>query len=100
MSSAKHSNGRTCARIWICLAGLTAIEVVLAYRHFLSPGMMMLVLMALSVAKAGMIMNWFMHLGTERLNLILSLLPPLILVLALLFGFFPDAYRVVELRAH
>jgi len=99
MKSTEHSS-RIYAWIWLYLLGLTGIELVMAYRHVFSPGMMMLVLMALSVAKAGMIMNWFMHLGGERMSLVLSLLPPLILVLALLFGFFPDAYRLAELRPH
>jgi hypothetical protein len=38
-----------------------------------------------------------MHLGSERLTLVLTLLPPLILVLSLLFGLFPDAFRLFEL---
>jgi caa(3)-type oxidase subunit IV len=91
------SSTRTYSWIWIYLLGLTCIELVLAYEHVFSPGGMMLVLMLLSVAKAAMIMNWFMHLGSERLSLVLSLVPPLILVLSLLFAFFPDAFRLFEL---
>jgi caa(3)-type oxidase subunit IV len=86
--------------IWFYLLGLTGIELILAYQHVFTPGMMMLVLMMLSVVKAGMIMNWFMHLGSERMALVLSLLPPLILVLCLLFGFFPDAFRLFHLGVH
>jgi caa(3)-type oxidase subunit IV len=88
------------ARIWIYLLGLTGIELALAYRHVFAPGVMMLILMSLSVVKAAMIMTWFMHLGHERLTLVLTLIPPLILLLSLLFGFFPDAYRLFELRIH
>lgn len=84
--------------IWLYLLGLTGVELVLAYRHVFSTGTMLLVLMLLSVMKAGIIMNWFMHLGHERLTLVLTLLPPLILLLSLLFGFFPDAYRLYQLR--
>ena len=84
--------------IWLYLLGLTGIELWLAYRHVFSPGTMLLVLMLLSVVKAGIIKNWFMHLGHERLTLVLTLLPPLILLLSLLFGFFPDAYRLYQLR--
>ncbi len=86
--------------IWIYLLALTGIELILAYQHVFSPGMMMLILMLLSVVKAGMNMNWFMHLGHERLTLVLTLLPPLILILALLFGFFPDAFRLFQLGTH
>jgi caa(3)-type oxidase subunit IV len=88
------------AWIWIYLLGLTGIELALAYRHVFAPGVMMLILMSLSVVKAAMIMTWFMHLGHERLTLVLTLIPPLILLLSLLFGFFPDAYRLFELRIH
>lgn len=96
----QSTHTRVYAWIWIYLLGLTAIELVLAYRHVFSPGMMMFVLMLLSVVKAGMIMNWFMHLGSERATLVLSLIPPLVLVLALLFVFFADASRLFELGVH
>ena len=86
--------------IWAYLLGLTGIELVLAYRHVFTPHAMLLVLMLLSVAKAGMIMNWFMHLGSERVTLVLTLLPPLILVLSLMFSIFPDAFRLLHMGAH
>ena len=88
------------AWIWIYLLALTGIELLLAYWHVFSPGVMMLVLMSLSVVKAAMIMTWFMHLGHERLTFVLTLIPPLILLLSLLLGFFPDAYRLFELRIY
>jgi caa(3)-type oxidase subunit IV len=94
------NSNRVYTWIWLYLLGLTGIELILAYRRVFTPGMMMLVLMTLSVVKAGMIMNWFMHLGSERLTLVLTLLPPLILVLSLLFGFFPDAFRLFHLGIH
>ena len=93
----ENTNNRLYAWIWIYLLGLTGIELILAYRHVFTPGTMMLVLMLLSVVKAGMIVTWFMHLGSERLTLVLTLLPPLILVLSLLFGLFPDAFRLSQL---
>jgi cytochrome c oxidase subunit IV len=86
--------------IWVYLLALTGIELMLAYQHVFTSGMMMCVLMLLSVVKAGMIMNWFMHLGHERLTLVLTLLPPLILVLSLLFALFPDSFRLFELGVH
>ncbi len=94
------TDNRVYTWIWFYLLGLTGIELVLAYKHVFTPGMMMLVLMLLSVVKAGMIMNWFMHLGSERLTLVLTLLPPLILVLSLMFGIFPDAFRLFHLGVH
>jgi caa(3)-type oxidase subunit IV len=95
-----NTNVRIYAYIWIYLLGLTGLELVLAYRHVFTPGLMMLVLMLLSVVKAAMIMTWFMHLGHERLTFILTLIAPLVLLLSLLFGFFPDAFRLFALRPH
>ncbi len=94
------THNRTYTWIWIYLLGLTGIELVLAYQHVFTPGMMMLVLMLLSLAKAGMIMNWFMHLGSERVTFVLTLLPPLVLVLSLMFAIFPDAFRLFQLGTH
>lgn len=94
------SHSRLYTWIWIYLLALSGVELILAYEHIFSPGMMMFILMLLSVVKAGMIMNWFMHLGSERLTLILSIIPPLVLVLALLFVFFADASRLFELGVH
>ena len=64
-----NNQNRLYSWIWIYLLGLTGIELLLAYKRVFTPEMMMLVLMLLSVVKAGMIMNWFMHLGSERIAL-------------------------------
>lgn len=97
MTGSEH-NSRFYFGIWIYLLALTGIELVLAYKHVFSPGMMMLILMVLSIGKAAMIMNWFMHLGSERISFVIALILPLILVLSVLFGVFPDAYRLAQLR--
>lgn len=84
--------------IWIYLLALTAAEVVLAYLHLFPTGAMLAILMALSVVKAGLIVAYFMHLRSERMSLILSLVPVAVLVISLLFVFFPDSFRLHELR--
>jgi cytochrome c oxidase subunit IV len=86
--------------IWIYLLALTAFEVVLAYVHFFTPTHMLVILMVLSIVKAGLIMSYFMHLRFEKTSLILSLVPAVVVVIALLFVFFPDGFRVLELRVH
>jgi cytochrome c oxidase subunit 4 len=52
----------------------------------------------LSIVKAGLIMAYFMHLRFEKQALVLSLIPSLIVVISLLFVFFPDSLRLLELR--
>lgn len=80
------------------LLALTLVEVLLAYFHV--PLVIMLtILMGLSVIKAALIMAYFMHLRFERLSLVLSLVPVMVVCICLLFFFFPDSYRSKNLRA-
>jgi cytochrome c oxidase subunit 4 len=84
--------------VWVYLLVLTAVEVVLAYIHLFSTPTMLIILMILSIVKAGLIVAYFMHLRFERTTLVLSIVPPLVLTIALLFVFFPDGMRLLELR--
>lgn len=83
--------------IWIWLVVLTLIEIFLAYKpmHIL---LMLTVLLGLSIIKAALIVAYFMHLKFERLSLILTLVPMLVICILLLFVFFPDSFRSAGLR--
>ena len=83
--------------IWIWLVVLTAIEVFLAYRP-MSIFLMLTILIGLSVIKAALIMAYFMHLKFERLSLVLTIVPMLVVCICLLFVFFPDSFRSAALR--
>jgi cytochrome c oxidase subunit 4 len=85
-------------RVWIWLLALTALEIVLALVQILPTMGMLFLLMALSFVKAGLIVAYFMHLRFERRSLVLSLMPSVLAVIALLFVFFPDGFRLLELR--
>ena len=79
------------------LLGLTLIEVLLAYIH--TPlHIMLTILMGLSIIKAALIIAYFMHLRFERLSLVLTLIPMLIVCVCLFFVFFPDSIRSSSLR--
>jgi cytochrome c oxidase subunit IV len=83
--------------IWLGLVLLTIVEIVLAY--FSMPlGIMLTILLGLSIVKAALIVAYFMHLKFERLSLILSLIPALVICICLLFVFFPDSFRSSGLR--
>ena len=56
--------------IWVGLVAITFLEVFLAYKA-LEPTLMLTILVMLSVAKAAMIMAWFMHLKFEKFSLVL-----------------------------
>ncbi|HYK20268.1 MAG TPA: cytochrome C oxidase subunit IV family protein [Pyrinomonadaceae bacterium] len=83
--------------VWVWLLVLTLIEIFLAYRpmplHY-----MLVILLGLSIIKAALIMAYFMHLRFERLSLILTLVPALVICICLLFVFFPDSFRSAGLR--
>ncbi|HEY0320092.1 MAG TPA: cytochrome C oxidase subunit IV family protein [Pyrinomonadaceae bacterium] len=79
------------------LLGLTLVEVFLAYIH--TPlHIMLTILMGLSIVKAALIIAYFMHLRFERLSLILTLIPMLVVCICLFFVFFPDSVRSSSLR--
>jgi cytochrome c oxidase subunit 4 len=83
--------------IWIWLLVLTAFEVFLGYINF-NVVLMLVILMGASIIKAALIIAYFMHLRFERLNLILTIVPALVVCICLLLVFFPDSFRAKNLR--
>ncbi len=83
--------------VWGWLLLLTGFEVFLGYEH-LPVIYMLVILMGVSIVKAALIVAYFMHLRFERLNLILTIMPALVIAICLLLVFFPDSFRSKELR--
>jgi len=83
--------------IWVWLVGLTLVEIFLAYKP-MPIHLMLLVLLGLSIIKAALIVAYFMHLKFERLSLILTIVPMLLVCIMLLFVFLPDSFRSAGLR--
>lgn len=83
--------------IWLWLLGLTAVEVLFGYIN-LPVVYMLVILMGASIIKAALIVAYFMHLRFERLNLILTIVPALVICICLLLIFFPDSFRAKNLR--
>jgi cytochrome c oxidase subunit 4 len=83
--------------VWVWLVVLTLVEIFLAYKT-LPIHIMLTILLGLSVIKAALIVAYFMHLKFERLSLILTVVPMLVVCICLLFVFFPDSFRSSELR--
>jgi cytochrome c oxidase subunit IV len=83
--------------VWGGLLALTAVEVFLAYIH-INQVMMLIILMLLSIVKAALIVAYFMHLKFERLSLVLTIVPTLIVLFCLFAIFFPDSNRAHRLR--
>jgi cytochrome c oxidase subunit 4 len=83
--------------VWGWLLLLTALEVFLGYIH-LPVAYMLVILMGASIIKAALIVAYFMHLRFERINLILTIVPALVICICLLLVFFPDSFRSKNLR--
>ncbi len=99
-TEAEHFAGsnRLFISVWIWLLLLTGFEVFLGYIH-LPVVYMLVILMGASIIKAALIVAYFMHLRFERLNLILTIVPALVICICLmLLVFFPDSFRSKELR--
>lgn len=96
--AAEHHGGskRLYYGVWTWLLGLTIIEVMLAYFN-LPLGLMLFLLLLLSVAKAGLITAYFMHLRFEPARLAGTLIPVLVVAILLLFVSFPEGFRILEL---
>lgn len=89
---------RTYSMVWLWLIVLTAVEVFLGYIH--APLTIMLVsVIGLSIIKAVLIMAYFMHLKFERLSLILTIVPAMVVFISLFLLFFPDGVRAFSLKA-
>ena len=83
--------------VWLWLLLLTGFEVFLGYIH-LPVIYMLVILMGASIIKAALIVAYFMHLRFERLNLILTIVPAVVICICLLLVFFPDSFRAKHLR--
>ncbi len=83
--------------IWLWLLILTAFEVFLGYIR-LPVVYMLVILMGASIIKAALIVAYFMHLRFERINLILTIVPAVVICICLLLVFFPDSFRAKNLR--
>jgi cytochrome c oxidase subunit 4 len=83
--------------VWGWLVALTLVEIFLAYRP-MPIHIMLVILLGLSIIKAALIVAYFMHLRFERVSLILTIVPMLVICICLLFVFFPDSFRSAGLR--
>jgi len=83
--------------VWISLVVITFVEVYIAYLEF--PAVtMLLMLIGLSVLKAGLIVAYFMHMRFEKFGLFLTLVPATIFCIGMMTVIFPDSLRLLHVR--
>ena len=83
--------------VWFWLVLITLVEVFLAYIQ-LGVTTMLILLLGFSVVKAALIIAYFMHLRFEKRSLVWTLMPAMVVTICLLAVFFPDSFRLLELR--
>jgi cytochrome c oxidase subunit 4 len=95
-----HFEGGTRLFLYVLLGllGMTLIEVFLAYIQ-VPLHIMLTILIGLSLIKAALIIAYFMHLRFERMSLVMTLIPALVVCICLLFIFFPDSFRARNHRS-
>jgi cytochrome c oxidase subunit 4 len=84
--------------VWGALLVMTAIEVYLTYQN-MEPLRMLSILMGLSLIKAALIIGYFMHMKFEVSRMKWLTMASLVVCLALMMIFFPDALRIISLGA-
>lgn len=84
-------------RVWAALVALTLVEVGLAWVHT-APALMLGLLVALSLGKAGLIAWYFMHLREWRPRPLLLFFPMLAVCVMLLLALLPEGLRAGVMR--
>jgi cytochrome c oxidase subunit 4 len=82
--------------VWGALLVMTAFEVYLTYQN-MQPLRMLTILMGLSLLKAALIIGYFMHMKFEVSRMKWLTMASLVVCLALMMIFFPDAFRIIAL---
>jgi len=82
--------------VWGALLVLTGIEVYLGYQN-MQPLKMLFILLGLSIIKAALIILYFMHMKFEMKRMRYVLMTALVVCLCLMFTFFADAARIIDL---
>ena len=99
-TTATHDHGKAqYFWVWGALLGITAVEILLAYKRVHDPLHMLLVLLVLSLVKAALIIAYFMHLKFEIARMKVTLMTALVVCLMLMCVFFADAFRILQLGA-
>ena len=86
--SAAENHGPKNIVIWAYLVVLAIVSVLVS--RGLPPPIDMVVVIGLSIAKAVLVLTYFMHLRSENMFIHSLFYVPLALVVILFFGFMPD----------
>jgi caa(3)-type oxidase subunit IV len=89
MEAAEHKEPNYIGVFWALLV-LTLAEVGIFYLH-LNKIIMIVCLVAMALAKAGLVAAYFMHLALEKRTLAVIVVSPLLLAAVIIIGLTPDS---------
>jgi caa(3)-type oxidase subunit IV len=78
---------------WAWLLAMTMVALIVGYFHFLPEGVKGALLVGITLAKIFLIGSIFMHLKTEKVNLIMLTFTPLLLSIVLFFFTFGETLK-------
>lgn len=90
----KHPTERTYLWVWFWLFVLSFSAYFIDLMH-LPMVLMAVLLLCVALMKAGLIAAYFMHLRFEKLNLVYTIILPLVLLVGLLAAVLPDGLSVL-----
>ncbi len=97
-TSERQSSGLTTyVIVYLCLLALAGLQIMLAYSH--AQGLQLFVrMLCIAVVQAALALMFFMHLRSERRNLLLSLGISTVFVLAMMNMIWSDSFRLLNFR--
>ena len=85
-----HTGYKQYFMTWLWLLLMTVVALIIGYFHFLPEGIKAVLLVSITLAKIFLIGSIFMHLKTERVNLVMLTFSPLLLSIVLFFFTFGE----------
>ncbi len=82
---------------YVSILVIAVLQVVLAY-HSAAGEHLMVHMLVLALAQAGVAVAYFMHLRAEKRVLVLALIPTTIFVLLMMNMIWTDSYRLLEMH--
>jgi len=83
--------------VYACILVLAALQILIAYER-VDGSQIFLRMLLIAIVQAGLALMFFMHMKSERRNLVLFLLPVTVFVLAMMNMFWADSFRLLTMR--
>lgn len=99
MDTAEGASGSLTAYIvvYVAILALSGLQILIAYQQ-IDGSQMLLRMLSVAIAQAGLAITFFMHMKSEKRTLALFLLPATIFVLAMMNMIWSDSFRLLTMR--